>query len=433
MGKLRSRAAVLSALSTVTGVIGFVVVPPPAGAASAVAASPWRSTEFLAPSNALLSPQATLAAVACAGPGSCAGGGMYESNVKAFDPMVVSESKGSWSRPRELKLPANAFVANPDAPVSSIACTAVQRCVAVGAYSYSNSGDQHGFIATESKGNWARASQVALPANAATHRSSATLGAVTCAGSRSCLAVGGYLDKAGGFEAMVVPASNGHWGRAREIAAPSNGAANPNAALDGVACWQAGNCAAVGAYTDRSHHLQALAVVESDGHWGRATEIAVPSNAGPDPGAMLAGVGCSSAGACTAVGGYFDKTAASHAMAVSGTKHGWGRATEIRPPRAKGFEAASLAAVSCTAAGSCVAVGSYILNFAAVPMAVIESAGKWRPAINVTPPANQLAGMFRDATLLSVACIKGHACTALGWYVDRSHRQQAMAATRSTP
>ncbi len=148
---------------------------------------------------------------------------------------------------------------------------------------------------------------------------------------------------------------------------------------------------------------------------------------------MLAGVGCSSTGACTAVGGYFDKTAASHAMAVSGTKHGWARATEIRPPRANGFEAASLDAVSCTAAGSCVAVGSYILNFAAVPMAVIESAGKWKPATNVTPPKNQLTGMFRDATLLSVACIKGHACTALGWYVDRSHRQQGMAATRSTP
>jgi len=78
-------------------------------------------------------------------------------------------------------------------------------------------------------------------------------------------------------------------------------------------------------------------------------------------------------------------------------------------------------------------VGSYLDNFAAVPMAVTRSAGRWQPATSVPPPANALTGMFRDATLLSVACLKGHACTALGWYVDKSHHQEAMAATRPAP
>src|SRR5258708_18510123 len=173
-----TRAAFVSALSIVTGLIGFVIVPLPAGAASALGGSAWRSTEILAPSNALASPQATLDAVACAGPGSCAGGGLYESKAKAFDPMVVSESKGTWARPQELRLPSNAFVANPVASVSSIACTAARSCVAVGAYDYNNSGGQHGFIATESKSGWGGASQVTLPANHPTHRSSPTLRAV---------------------------------------------------------------------------------------------------------------------------------------------------------------------------------------------------------------------------------------------------------------
>lgn len=70
---------------------------------------------------------------------------------------------------------------------------------------------------------------------------------------------------------------------------------------------------------------------------------------------------------------------------------------------------------------------------AAVPMAVTRSARRWQPANNVAPPANALTGMFRDAALLSVACLKGHACTALGWYVDKSHHQEAMAATRPAP
>jgi len=382
--------------------------------------------------NARTSPVASLDAIACAGAGSCAGGGSYESKSGAFNAMVVAELGGRWARAQELRLPLNAFAANPLGQVSSVACTAVQSCAAVGSYEYS-SGNQHGFTAAESKGRWARARQVTLPANAATQGSNALLGGVTCTGSGSCLAVGGYLDKAGGFELMAVVESHGHWGRAREIAPPRNAAADPGASFDGVACWGVGSCSAVGSYVDTSKRGQALVVTESGGHWGRATEIAIPSNAGPNPGALLTGVACGPPGACTAVGGYYDKTAAAHAMAVNKTKRGWARAIEIRPPPAKGFEAAGLGGVSCTGVGTCEAVGSYILNFAAVPMAVTESGGRWKPATNVRPPANALTGMFRDATLLSVACIKGHACTALGWYVDKSNRQQAMAATRSAP
>lgn len=421
-------AAVLAAVSGLA-----VVVPLQASAAPAIAGAAWRSTEILPPLNARTSPVASLDAVACAGTGSCAAGGSYESKSAAFNAMVVAESKGRWARAQELRLPLNAFAANPVAQVNSMACTGAGSCAAVGSYVYDRADNQHGFTAVESKGMWARARQVTLPANAATHGSTALLAGVTCTGPGSCLAVGDYLDNAGGFELMVVAESNGHWSRAREIAPPRNAASNPQTALDGVACWGVGACSAVGGYMDASSHIQALAVTESGGHWGRATEIAVPSNAGANPGALLAGVACSPPGACTAVGGYFDKTAAGHAMAVNKSRSGWARATEIRPPPAKGFEAAGLDAVSCIGAGTCEAVGSYILNVAAVPMAVTKMSGRWTPATNVAPPANALTGMFRDATLLSVACIKGHACTAVGWYVDKSTRQQAMAATRSAP
>ncbi len=120
-------------------------------------------------------------------------------------------------------------------------------------------------------------------------------------------------------------------------------------------------------------------------------------------------------------------------MVATGSQRGWARATEIKPPSVNGFAAPFLNGISCVAAGTCETVGSYIDNFAAVPMAVIRSAGTWQPAANVPAPVNALTGMFRDATLLSVACLKGDACTALGWYVDKSHHQEAMAATRPAP
>jgi hypothetical protein len=405
----------------------------PASAAAANSMTLWHSQEIKPPTNAAASPVVTLDAIACASPGSCDSGGSYETKSGAFESMVAAQSKGSWTQARELRLPSNAFAANPDSSVSSVSCPAVGSCVAVGNYTYDSAGNQYGFTAVESGGKWPRARQVPVPANAVKHMSNAQLGAVTCTGSDSCIAVGGYLDNAGGFELMAVVESHGHWGNAHEIAPPQGAAQNPGASLDGVFCRRAGDCSAVGSYTDTKTHVQALAVTESGGHWERAVKIAAPSNAGPNPGAELTAVSCGSASACSAVGQYFDSSAAVHAMAVSESKQGWAHSKEIRPPHASGFEAGGLTGVSCAAAGSCEAVGSYILNFAAVPMAVTESAGRWQPAVNVLPPANALTGMFRDATLLSVDCVIGHACIAVGWYVDKSKHQQAMAATRPTP
>jgi hypothetical protein len=423
---MRTMAAVAAA--TLTFAIGAAA---PAVTTTPLAAT-WRSAEILAPSNARADPVATLDAVACAAAGSCAGGGSYQSKSGAFEPMVVTEASGTWKRAQELSLPANAFVANPDASVASIACPSAGTCVAVGGYVYDSAGLGHAFTAAQSKGVWARAQQVTLPANAATRGGDATLGAVTCTSAGSCVAVGGYVDKAGDQELMAVTESGGRWGQARQIASPKN-AAGSGAVLDGVSCWRPGDCAAVGDYADTARHGQALATVETNGRWARATEIAVPRDAGPDPGAQLTGVACSPTGSCTAAGGYFDKSAASHAMVATGSGRGWARATEIKAPAATGFVAPFLDGISCVAAGTCEAVGSYLNEFAAVPMAVTQSAGKWQPAANVPPPANELTGMFRDAALLSVACLKGHACTALGWYVDKSNHQEAMAATRPAP
>jgi len=419
-------AVVMATLTSVTGMAA------PALATTHLAAT-WRSVEILAPLNASADPVATLDTVACAGPGSCAGGGSYESRSGAIEPMVVAEPSGIWKRAQEVSLPANAFAANPDAAVSSMACTGAGSCVAVGGYAYDSAGDVHAFTVAESKGAWARARQVTLPANAATRDSDATLGAVTCTGAGSCVAVGGYLDKAGGQELMAVTEAKGRWGQAVQIAPPRNAAASAGASLDAVSCWRPGDCAAVGTYADTAHHVDALATAESNGRWAQAAEIAVPPNAGPDPGAQLTGVACSPAGSCTAAGGYFDKSAVSHAMVVTGSQRGWARATEIKPPPVNGFVAPFLDGISCAAAGTCETVGSYLDNFAAVPMAVTRSAGRWQPATSVPAPANALTGMFRDATLLSVACLNGYACTALGWYVDKSHHQEAMAATRSAP
>src|SRR5215472_6960888 len=157
-------------MRTIAAVAAATLICVTGMAAPALAAAPqlatWRSVEILAPLNARADPIATLDAVACTGPGSCAGGGSYQAKSGALEPMVVAEAGGLWKRAQELSLPANAFAANPDAAVTSIACTGAGSCVAVGGYTYDSAGLSHAFTAAETRGVWARARQVTQPANA---------------------------------------------------------------------------------------------------------------------------------------------------------------------------------------------------------------------------------------------------------------------------
>ena len=64
----------------------------------------------------------------------------------------------------------------------------------------------------------------------------------------------------------------GSWGRA--IGVPGLAALNAGSAeVDEVSCASAGNCAAIGSYTDRQHHSQGFVADEQNGRWSKAIEV----------------------------------------------------------------------------------------------------------------------------------------------------------------
>src|SRR5690242_3153649 len=67
------------------------------------------------------------------------------------------------------------------------------------------------------------------------------------------------------------------WGQGIEPALPAN--ANPSLAaeLASVSCASAGNCSAVGVYSDSADHTHALLVDESSGTWAAGVEAALPA------------------------------------------------------------------------------------------------------------------------------------------------------------
>lgn len=90
---------------------------------------------------------------------------------------------------------------------------------------------------------------------------------------------------------------------------PANAGSDPGLVVNSVSCVSAGNCAAVGDYSDRSGSFEGLLLSEVSGRWSRGVEAGLPATAGNGRygrHAEITSVSCSQAGTCAAVGFYND-------------------------------------------------------------------------------------------------------------------------------
>jgi hypothetical protein len=417
------------AARSVIGIVIAAAVPGAGLADAAAAAAPgatWhKPVQVRLPANAAADPNAGLSGLACSSASSCLAGGSYATKSHDQLAMIATESGGKWARGFSLALPSNAS-SDPGGEVTALACPTSTYCVAVGSYAH---GFFHpAFIATQAGGKWARAIQPRLPKNASAGVQANLIG-VRCAAPGSCVAVGSYADSKGRTQAMIITQAGGKWGRAAEVSLPRNAGASPNAELDDVGC-PSGSCVAVGSYQTGPRNNRGMAVVESKGKWGRATETALPGGAdAKKQDAFLAHVTCSSPHSCLAVGGFTTKSGAQAALAVTMSKGGWKRAVEVAGPRHA--RAAGLYAVSCSAT-FCLAVGSYRDTSGATRgLAVAESRGKWGRATQVSPPAGARTGAAHYTLPLAVACTNSGTCTVVGAYNDGSSFSRAFAVVRS--
>src|SRR5262249_31080930 len=178
---------------------------------------------------------------------------------------------------------------------------------------------------------------------------------VSCAAAGSCAAGGIYHDSSGRQQAFVVTEANGRWGTAIEV--PGTAALNTggDAGVNSVSCAAAGRCTAGGSYTDGSG-TQAFAVTEANGRWRTAIEVpgTAALNTGGDAG--VNSVSCAAAGSCTAGGSYTDGSG-TQAFVVTEANGRWRTAIEVPGTAALNKDGtAAVRWVSCAAAGSCAAV-----------------------------------------------------------------------------
>src|SRR5271165_543193 len=395
----------------------------------------WSATAGPEPANAGTegagTQSASLSSAACASSTACAATGTYRDTNPRTEGLIDVLSSGTWSG-TEAPLPASP-PADPDISVQSISCTSATWCVAVG---FTEDGAAHGWglIETLSLGTWT-ATVAPEPANAGTDAAStqlAGLQAVTCPSVGSCVAVGFYNDANGYSVGLVETLSGGTW-TATQLPEPANAGTDATfrqfANTFSISCLSVASCVAVGEYEDSSANYAGLIEALSGGTW-TATQAPEPANAGNDAGfdqyAVVNAVTCPAAGTCVAVGVYWDTNFGNDPL-VDTLSGGTWTATEAPVPagaanNGTGGVNDNLSSVSCPAVGSCVAVGVYddtsFYNWGLIDRL---SSGTWTATKAPEPAgAGTDAGASQNATLKSVSCPAAGTCTAVGSYEDSS-------------
>jgi hypothetical protein len=191
--------------------------------------------------------------VSCGLAGSCAAGGDYLDASGHSQGFVVSERHGVWGRAVEVP-GLGALNAGGQAEVVSVSCGPTGSCAAGGGY-LDSSGSGQGFVVSERNGAWQKA--IAVPGLKALNAGgSAQVSSVWCGPAGSCAAGGYYSDRSARRQGFVVSETKGAWQKASEV--PGLGALNKGggAQVNSVSCGPAGGCAAGGYYTDSHGHQQ---------------------------------------------------------------------------------------------------------------------------------------------------------------------------------
>jgi hypothetical protein len=215
---------------------------------------------------------------------------------------------------------------------------------------------------------------------------------VWCGGPTTCTAVGWYHDPVDGdFPLVEVEAL--HW-QLQTAVAPSD---SISSSLSGVACVTVNVCHAVGGDETNTSSFDSFDESWNGGSWTLQT-VADPSTTG------LNAVACSSKSACTSVGYFYNGT---NDVPFVERWNGSSWAAQTTPVPA-GATLAVLNGVSCPSATACTAVGYYKTAGGQFSLAMAWDGTTWN--IQTTPnPTGQAGPEFN-----SVSCTSATACTAVG-------------------
>ena len=286
-----------------------------------------------------LAPGKSLSGVSCPSTTLCAAVGV---NVSGVAQAWLFKAEGStWSsEPQSLPTPGGGT----ELTLRSISCSSTTACTAVGSYYAASESKFKPLVERWNGSSWS----LQTAPNPSSGSAEQAMLAVSCPTSTSCTAVG---------TANNVPFAeswNGTSWSVQSIPAPSP---SVKSTLEGVSC-NSTICTAVGSFDEtsaESSYRKPLAMRWNGSAWSIQ---ATPSPSEAKGVVRLVGVSCASATACTAVGRYGPVTGENpvEQRTLTETWNGTAWAVQASPNSAQKVNA--LAAVSCSSAVICKAVGS---------------------------------------------------------------------------
>jgi hypothetical protein len=370
---------------------------------------------------------ATISAISCPKVGDCSATGTYSPVADTTAVFVVSESSGTWGNAMELPGFATLNTGNGQDVSAAISCSSAGNCVAGGGYTNS-SNYLFPFFASETNGTWGSAAELGgFPVTGGDAPGEVT--AVDCTSNGNCSG-GGFYGDTTGAQAFVVNATGDTWGSPEEV--PGLGALNAGgiAFVTALSCFEPGQCAATGDYTDSSKNSQSFVVNATGGAWGTAIEVPGLAALNTSGNAIPEGISCGAATSCLVGGSYGISTNESQGFVASESNGTWGSAVEV----AGTLDADNVGTVndvSCTAATTCVAGGSYEDSSAHTQAFLAdETNGTWANAVEV--PGSTALNSGGDGAIYVTSCSSTGNCAAAGSYTDSSGNYQAFVVNESS-
>jgi hypothetical protein len=179
---------------------------------------------------------------------------------------------------------------------------------------------------------------------------------VSCPASGNCELTGTDADVNGQIQAVAEQTNSGGQEAIQFLTSSTDLNVGGTALTNSVSCASDGNCVVVGHYTDATGRWQPFFGEEKDGTWQNTSTV--PGIAALDVGHFsdLQSVSCASAGNCAAIGFYTDASGTGQVFTIDEVNGTWGSAAKLPGPSNQGiFSPQSI--VSCWSAGNCTSGG----------------------------------------------------------------------------
>jgi LPXTG-motif cell wall-anchored protein len=373
-------------------------------------------------------------AVSCSSAGNCTAVGKFYNADNGSEAFTMTSTNGVWGQATPAVFASDVQSAVPDTQFTVVSCASAGNCTAAGHFK-PVTGGRMAFTMTSTNGVWGQAVPVPFEPEVQSISPYSSVNSVSCASVGNCTAVGYFKNANGGYEAFTWTMSGGQGGQAAPAVFADGVEQSPtyrNASFYGVSCASAGNCAAVGYFSNESNNVEALTMMSAGGVWGRATPAAFASgvqNAAPS--ATFYAVSCTSVGNCTAVGYFKNTSGANEALTMTSSGGEWGQASTAM--FATGVRSANpeerLSSVSCASAGNCTSAG-YFKNADSVRQlfTLTSSGGAWGQGTPVVF-ASGLESSYPYSDIKAVSCGSAGNCTAVGEFRNAANNTEAFTVT----